>query len=293
MIRPSIQQTIELVQRTLRAGAARARRHRTRRCWSAARRGSRSCRRSSASSSASRCASTPTRSSSPPGARRGKAGRSGGPAGRPGRVRRRRTRPPPELLLGRRRRSPPRRPSPAACVRRARRRRRPERRRRDDDAVGRDVRDHDRTTTSPDSAPTSAPPADRRRPRHRRRPRRSPFVPFAVASEIPTLPGPIDLELVGNDLWVMSEAAGTLQRFDITQPTSDAARRRSPLGFTGAEGRNGNDVIPVDGGLLRHPAGRRHRRPRRPRPAPSGPCSASPSRGRPFNGAVARRPRCG
>ena len=76
-----------------------------------------------------------------------------------------------------------------------------------------------------------------------------PFVPYAVASEIPTLPGPIDLELVGNDLWVMSEAAGALQRFDITQP-NPAPLEEVPLGFTGAEGRSGNDVIAVDGGLF-------------------------------------------
>ena len=47
----------------------------------------------------------------------------------------------------------------------------------------------------------------------------------------------------------MSEGPGALQRFDVTQP-SPTALEEVPLGFTGAEGRNGNDVIAVDGGLF-------------------------------------------
>ena len=66
----------------------------------------------------------------------------------------------------------------------------------------------------------------------------APFREFAVASSIPTLPGPIDLELVGNDLWVMTQQQGTLQRFDINSP-NPTALDTVPLGFS--EGRNGND----------------------------------------------------
>ena len=44
----------------------------------------------------------------------------------------------------------------------------------------------------------------------------APFRPFAGRAEHRHAARPIDLELVGNDLWVMSEQAGTLQRFDMT-----------------------------------------------------------------------------
>ena len=74
------------------------------------------------------------------------------------------------------------------------------------------------------------------------------FVPFATTSEFPTLPQPIDIELVGTDLWVMSQEAGMLQRFDTTQPSPQAGETVD-LGFTGDQGRNGSDVIPADGAL--------------------------------------------
>ena len=72
-----------------------------------------------------------------------------------------------------------------------------------------------------------------------------PFVPFAATSEFPTLPRPIDLELVGTDLWVMSQDTGTLQRFDTTQAIPQPGETVS-LGFTGEQGRNGSDVIAAD-----------------------------------------------
>ncbi len=74
------------------------------------------------------------------------------------------------------------------------------------------------------------------------------FVPFATTAEFPVLPQPIDMELVGSDLWVMSQAAGTLQRFDTTQPVP-VAGDTVDLGFTGEQGRNGSDIIPTDDAL--------------------------------------------
>jgi molecular chaperone DnaK len=74
------------------------------------------------------------------------------------------------------------------------------------------------------------------------------FVPFAATSEFPTLPQPIDVELVGTDLWVMSQVDGALQRFDTTQAIPEPVETVE-LGFTGDQGRNGSDVIATDGGL--------------------------------------------
>ena len=92
--------------------------------------------------------------------------------------------------------------------------------------------------TSPPTTPSTAAPTTL-----------PPFRVYGVASSFSTLPGPIDVELVGNDLWVMSQDAGALQRFDITSPTPTALDT-VPLGFTGAEGENGNDVVHVDGALF-------------------------------------------
>ena len=47
----------------------------------------------------------------------------------------------------------------------------------------------------------------------------------------------------------MSQQAGALQRFDITS-AAPTALDTVPLGFTGAEGRNGNDIVAVDGALF-------------------------------------------
>jgi molecular chaperone DnaK len=101
------------------------------------------------------------------------------------------------------------------------------------------------TASSPSSAPTSSTagssvPATS--------PPEQAFVPFAATSEFPTMPQPIDIELVGTDLWVMSQVNGVLQRFDTTQPIPQPGETVD-LGFTGEQGRNGSDVIATDGAL--------------------------------------------
>jgi molecular chaperone DnaK len=74
------------------------------------------------------------------------------------------------------------------------------------------------------------------------------FLPFATTSSFPSMAQPIDIELVGDDLWVMSQTNGALQRFDTTQPVPQPVETVE-LGFTGDQGRNGSDVIAANGGL--------------------------------------------
>ena len=73
-----------------------------------------------------------------------------------------------------------------------------------------------------------------------------PFTAFAETSSFSTLAEPIDVELVGDQLWVMSQVTGTLQRFDTAVAVPQAVETVA-LGFT--DGRNGNDIIPSDDAL--------------------------------------------